>query len=154
LKEMHPKIHFGRTISGTVLRNEPRRHFGETSRFGRRNTGYVPHVRDLFGRTRALAREPVGQHRQPTLGKPGPSSQPVSPQVARGEGMTPIRRIILFIMAALMIAGGGYVIVMQLFYAPFIYLRVVGGAGTLLALGAYLLWEDFIRPLIKRAPSP
>jgi hypothetical protein len=65
------------------------------------------------------------------------------------EGIGIIRRIILFMMAALMVAGGGYLIFVQLFVAPFIYLRVLGVAGTLLALGLYLLWDDFIRPLIK-----
>jgi hypothetical protein len=64
--------------------------------------------------------------------------------------MVPIRRVLLFLLAATMIVGGSYFLVLEALYAQRIYLMWVGGALGMVIIGAYLLWEDFVVPFFKR----
>jgi len=55
-----------------------------------------------------------------------------------------MRRISLFISSMTMLVAGLYLVVDDLMWAPrFVGLYLIGGAA-LAALGAYLLWEEFI----------
>jgi len=54
-----------------------------------------------------------------------------------------MRRKSFFISSMTMIVAGLYLVVDDLMWAPRIGLHLIGGA-TFAALGAYLLWEEFI----------
>ena len=58
-----------------------------------------------------------------------------------------MRKALLFVIATAMVAGGLYLLAAELLWASVIYFKFVIGGGALVALGAYLLWEDFILPL-------
>jgi hypothetical protein len=72
--------------------------------------------------------------------------------VSRGSFMTeigPARRILLFVIALAMVVGGAGLLVFEVFFARHIYVWLAGGAAGLFALGLYLMWEDFLRPLVQ-----
>ena len=58
-----------------------------------------------------------------------------------------LRRTALFLFACAALGGGGYLLFLSLQH-PNIYslLRGAGTGGILIALGGYLLWDDFVRP--------
>ena len=62
-----------------------------------------------------------------------------------------IRRILLFAVATGLIFGGSYLIFLSLEH-PNIYviLRFGLGALFLVGLGSYVVWDDFIKPLLDR----
>jgi hypothetical protein len=56
-----------------------------------------------------------------------------------------MRKISLFISSMTMIVAGLYLVACELFLATRIFdFVVIGGGATFAALGAYLLWEEFI----------
>ncbi len=62
-----------------------------------------------------------------------------------------MRKILLFLFATGLLAAGAYVLSLCLAH-PSIYniLRTGFGAAFLLAMGGYLLWDDFIRPFTTK----
>jgi hypothetical protein len=60
-----------------------------------------------------------------------------------------MRKTILLVVASAMVVGGLYVVVAQFFWSPKIYFMFVFGAGAVAAVGLYLLWEDFIAPMLR-----
>jgi hypothetical protein len=57
-----------------------------------------------------------------------------------------MRKFILLIFAGAMLAGGGYVVFVELLLAEIVFFRAVfAGAGLALA-GGYLIWTDFVAP--------
>ena len=59
-----------------------------------------------------------------------------------------MRKAVLFTVASAMIVGGLFLVFAELFWASRIYSLAVVGAGGLVAVGGYLLWEDFIAPVL------
>ncbi len=59
------------------------------------------------------------------------------------------RKIFLLITYIAMVVGGTYVIAAECMWAQIIYGRFVIGAAVLVTMGVYLLWEDFIAPLLR-----
>ena len=59
-----------------------------------------------------------------------------------------MRKAILFVVSTAMVVGGLYLLVAEFFWATVIYFKIVFGAATLIAVGVYLLWEDFIAPAL------
>jgi hypothetical protein len=57
-----------------------------------------------------------------------------------------MRKLLLFVIATALVAGGLYLIGAEIFLARGIYLRVVFVASVLLLFGGYLLWADFVAP--------
>ena len=57
-----------------------------------------------------------------------------------------MRKVSIFISSVTMLVAGLYLVVDELFWAN-IGWALIGGA-ILAALGAYLLWENFIGPMI------
>jgi undecaprenyl pyrophosphate phosphatase UppP len=57
-----------------------------------------------------------------------------------------MRKIILFLLCAAMIAAGFYGIAFELVFAEHILYRLVIGAGMVAAFGGYLIWTDFVAP--------
>jgi hypothetical protein len=55
-----------------------------------------------------------------------------------------MRRAILILVAAAMLVGGGYVLILQLTASTVMYRFIVSGV-LVLALGVYLLWDEFLR---------
>jgi len=69
-----------------------------------------------------------------------------------------IRRVLLFLLSIILISGGIYVMMANLhcMLPPFargcqyFYLRGLFASLVLEILGAYLLWDDFVRPLLPK----
>ncbi len=61
-----------------------------------------------------------------------------------------LRRVLLCLMAAGLIAAGGYIILLQLLYAQSWYYRGIIAAGFMIWFGFALLWEGFVVPRRKR----
>jgi hypothetical protein len=59
-----------------------------------------------------------------------------------------MRKAILFVVAMAMIVGGLYVLIAQLFWSPVIFFKFVIGACAIASLGIYLLWDDFLAPML------
>jgi hypothetical protein len=59
-----------------------------------------------------------------------------------------MRKLLLFVIAATMLVGGLYLLVGELFVASIIYFRYVIAGAMLATLGGYLLWTDFVAPLL------
>lgn len=59
-----------------------------------------------------------------------------------------MRKLLLFVVSAAMLVGGLYWLVVELLLVDRIYFRFVIGGAVLATLGAYLLWIDFIAPLL------
>jgi hypothetical protein len=56
----------------------------------------------------------------------------------------------LLVISIAMIAGGLYLMAVELLWARIIYFKIVIGAAVLVTLGAYLLWDDFIGPVFGK----
>ncbi len=54
------------------------------------------------------------------------------------------RMLVLGVYIA-MVVGGVLTLILQLLYAPALSVKFTVGSGAVAALGAYLLWEDFLR---------
>jgi arginine exporter protein ArgO len=62
-----------------------------------------------------------------------------------------IRKAILFLFSIALICAGAYVFSLFLRHPSLATLFRVGfGAVFLMALGAYLLWDDFLQPMIRQ----
>ena len=66
-------------------------------------------------------------------------------QSAKEERM---RKALLFTVASAMIVGRAYLLLAEFFWATVIYFKAVLGGSALVVLGGYLLWEDFIAPVL------
>ena len=64
--------------------------------------------------------------------------------------MSPVRRAIVLVLGAAMIAGGSWLLYEQLTASTIIYGKFLLGGGALVIIGLMLLWEDFIAPLFAR----
>jgi hypothetical protein len=60
-----------------------------------------------------------------------------------------MRRAVLFLVVIGLIIAGVYILAFEVFYAQRIYFGLAAGAGMMIWLGLYLLWEDFLVPLLK-----
>jgi hypothetical protein len=65
--------------------------------------------------------------------------------------MGPVRRVIVTIISLAMIAGGGYFLILELFYSDHIFWRVLIAAAFVMSMGFLLLWDGILRP--PRAPA-
>ena len=59
-----------------------------------------------------------------------------------------MRRIILLLFAIALVGGGLAIVWSELVVAPTVYWSGLAVGMTLAALGAYLLWDDFIQKLL------
>ena len=59
-----------------------------------------------------------------------------------------MRKLILLVVATAMVVGGLYVVVAQLMWSPIIFFKFVIGGVALASVGIYLLWEDFLAPML------
>jgi len=57
---------------------------------------------------------------------------------------SPLRRTICFVVYVAMCFGGGAAVAYQVFVSPVVIKAVFGTGVTLLGIGGYLLWEDFL----------
>jgi hypothetical protein len=66
-----------------------------------------------------------------------------------------MRRIICFVLYMAMIIGGAGFVIMQLVHSGVIFTKLAAGSAMLAFFGGYLMWEDFLRPLVgvKEAES-
>ena len=62
--------------------------------------------------------------------------------------MSTIRKTILFILAIAMLVAGLYVLVAQYFWSHIIFGKFVLMGAFLTWAGIYLLWADFIEPIL------
>jgi hypothetical protein len=60
-----------------------------------------------------------------------------------------MRKLLLLIVSLSMVSIGLYLIFVQLFFSPLIFLKIFAGSGMLVFLGLFLLWDDFASPLCK-----
>jgi hypothetical protein len=65
-----------------------------------------------------------------------------------------MRRISLFFVEAGLVFWGGFLMVFELGYASRIYFLAVAGGGVMVVAGLYLLWTDFIGPLVGAKETP
>ena len=63
-----------------------------------------------------------------------------------------MRRIILFLFAIALLGCGLSIAWMEVIVAPTIYWSGLFVSLTLASLGAYLLWDDFVKPLLSNPP--
>jgi hypothetical protein len=70
-----------------------------------------------------------------------------------GQLMSPVRKMIMLVLATAMIAGGCWLLYEQLTVSTVIFGWFLFAGGALVAFGVALLGEDFIAPLIARKPS-
>ena len=61
-----------------------------------------------------------------------------------------MRKALLLVVASAMVAGGLGLLFSELFWATRIYFLSVFGGAALVAVGGYLMWEDFIAPALGR----
>jgi hypothetical protein len=59
-----------------------------------------------------------------------------------------MRKAIVFLVSIAMILGSLNLVVAEFFWATKIYGWALFGGATLVALGAYLMWEEFIAPMV------
>ena len=59
-----------------------------------------------------------------------------------------MRKLLLFFVSTAMVVGGLYLLGAETLLAHRIYSRAVTGGVMLVILGSYLLWVDFIAPLL------
>jgi hypothetical protein len=64
------------------------------------------------------------------------------------EGGRGVRKLILLVLASAMLVGGLYLVIGELWFSRIISYRLVAGGGLLVFFGGYLLWADFIAPLL------
>jgi hypothetical protein len=60
-----------------------------------------------------------------------------------------MRRVVFFLVVIGLIIAGVYILAFEVFYAQRIYFGLAAGAGMMIWLGIYLLWEDFFIPLLR-----
>jgi hypothetical protein len=63
-------------------------------------------------------------------------------------GVGSMRKVSIFISSMVMLVAGLYLVVDELFWETKIFGVALVGGVALAALGAYLLWENFIGPMI------
>jgi hypothetical protein len=54
----------------------------------------------------------------------------------------------LFVVSVAMVVGGLYVVIAQLLWSLKIFFLAVAGGAALAALGLYILWTDFVAPML------
>ena len=59
-----------------------------------------------------------------------------------------MRKALLFVIAVAMVVGGLWLLGGELLVADIIHFKLVIGGAMLASLGVYLLWADFIAPLL------
>jgi hypothetical protein len=59
-----------------------------------------------------------------------------------------MRKALLLVVASAMVAGGLAVLFSEFFWSPRIYFLAVSAGAALVAVGGYLLWEDFLAPAL------
>ena len=57
-----------------------------------------------------------------------------------------MRRLLLFALSSVMLVGGLYLAIFELWFAHIAFFRFIVGGAVLAVVGAYLLWVDFIAP--------
>ena len=57
-----------------------------------------------------------------------------------------MRKLLLLVIASVMLIGGLYALVVELWFANVIFLRFVIGGALIALAGAYLIWTDFLAP--------
>jgi|SoimicMinimDraft_12_1059740.scaffolds.fasta_scaffold33404_1 hypothetical protein len=61
-----------------------------------------------------------------------------------------MRKALLLVVASAMVAGGLAVLFSEFFWSPRIYFLAVSAGAALVAVGGYLMWEDFLAPALGR----
>jgi hypothetical protein len=61
-------------------------------------------------------------------------------------GGNEMRKLLLLVIASVMLIGGLYALVVELWFANVIFLRFVIGGALIALAGAYLIWTDFLAP--------
>lgn len=65
--------------------------------------------------------------------------------------MSVTRRILLFLFAGALIVAGLYVFSLAISHPTFYgVVRLGGGALIMAGLGGFLIWDDFVKPFVKR----
>lgn len=64
--------------------------------------------------------------------------------------MGPVRKTINLAFALALTGGGAYMIFNVAMYAQFFWGRMVIAPAVAMVLGLYWLWEDFIKPAIRK----
>lgn len=62
----------------------------------------------------------------------------------RGAGPPSVRRKIKFVVALVMVTGGGLWLLFQLFIADYVFGRLIIAACLIVGIGAYWLWAHYI----------
>ncbi len=57
--------------------------------------------------------------------------------------------LLLLVVSTAMVLGGVYLLTAELLLAGIIYSRFVVAGDVLVSLGGYLLWADFVAPLLS-----
>jgi hypothetical protein len=83
----------------------------------------------------------------------------------RGAGPPSVRRKIKFVVALVMVTGGGLWLLFQLFIADYVFGRLIRAACLIVGIGAYWLWAHYINatpsqeddwypkaPVVRNAP--
>ena len=70
-----------------------------------------------------------------------------------GQLMSPIRKTIVLLIATLMIAGGAWLLYAQFTVSTRISVLALLTGSALVSVGFFLLWEDFVAPLLGRKIS-
>lgn len=64
-----------------------------------------------------------------------------------------MRKLLIFAVGMVLLVGGLWVLIQQLFFSPVIHFIAVASAGFFGFIGAYLLWEDFVAPRLADRSS-
>jgi hypothetical protein len=59
-----------------------------------------------------------------------------------------MRKLLLLILSSAMLMGGLYLVIVELLFARIVFFRFVIGGTMLAVAGAYLIWADFIAPML------
>jgi hypothetical protein len=62
-----------------------------------------------------------------------------------------MRRAILFLISIVILAAGAYLLLYEVFFASVIRGRLLMASAGLMTVGGYVLWDDFIVPLLARS---
>lgn len=60
-----------------------------------------------------------------------------------------MRKFLTFAVGTVLLLGGLWVLIEQLFFSPVIHFLAVASAGFFGFIGAYLLWDDFVSPRLS-----
>ena len=63
-----------------------------------------------------------------------------------------MRRLLSFIVALALLAGGSGLLLLHVANADVIRGRILTLCGVMIAVGGYWLWQDFIAPMMRRKP--